>query len=928
MSVNSVRAEMTRVVREAFENNNGEIDADGMKAVIDEAKKFRLGSREVEAVLQPGAYLDGFDLDGIRFTPEAYKLAESLAADHGVDLFPELPNAKPTAAAPTPDAPSEASLRDNFNAAMAKGKDLGEIKDWSVDTAGANVKFSTTSAGRTWPALVLDKREFKDPGARDIVKDNADAFKGVKTVEDFKAALDGVLTKESAYFAAEGVDVKNPNEGFGIRNIRRKAFVDSLHNQAIGLTDLGGADATKAKGIVEGASIGLVSGVDYDMKVGSHTNYWPYWNNYAPPLEKMLEQTEEGTDAHLQIKNRLRDIYRRKTHKNSWGRSINERNFESTIRLALVHNPKFTAGSGHRVSIADGSTPFAPKYELLTVKATGLPEGMEKYAGLQVVRDTDANKTLRFDYMGEGDSEQATLAKSMVGKAVPDELKSHIDASSLSSDDLDGLTMRDFVTGEKARKDISMDWDSNGSINVAAINIGWWGHCHNEAPLNAMDIDPNKDVKFYRANRGVDAEKALNTYSSEDAWDIAGAFVSDHEGRPEWAVASTGRATYSVDETEFVGSRNDGSHSLSLHLPGGRSLDVDAEVRSLTNVDGKGLDPKSIFRENLENDDGSFSSNGQHISTEKGDTITIDVTKHSMSLATEYYTFGSDGYPVKKDGSVTLDPAKDEFVKLSEEMSRSGGGLGGTITEHHYNAKTEEYYTVTKKVSADNNFAPTETDRSEPVTVSKLTHTTETEYDSPQEIYEFFMNNPGMAKTYDTSSDKAVWNYPVNREKLDMTNEVVKEENGRDFTYRTFNLAYETMGGPNKSQKFILKFNEAGKIVDSCALDPMPDFAYRNDHWESAPVTTDSQGRTAFNVMALDKGYLLSEGGNSFDDIVTDMWHTQATLLYASLSDETPEGQAFIFQTQDGKIISFNSQEDFNAAVEADKSLRSTEANP
>ena len=87
MSVNSVRAEMTRVVREAFENNNGEIDADGMKAVIDEAKKFRLGSREVEAVLQPGAYLDGFALDGIRFTPEAYKLAESLATDHGVDLF-------------------------------------------------------------------------------------------------------------------------------------------------------------------------------------------------------------------------------------------------------------------------------------------------------------------------------------------------------------------------------------------------------------------------------------------------------------------------------------------------------------------------------------------------------------------------------------------------------------------------------------------------------------------------------------------------------------------------------------------------------------------------------------------------------------------------------------------------------------------------
>lgn len=925
MSVNSVRAEMTRVVREAFENNGGEISADGMKAVIDEASKYRLGSREIEAVLQPGAYLDGFDLDGIRFTPEAYKIAEGFASTHGVDLFPDLPNAKPTASAPTPDAPSEASLRDNFNAAMAKGKDLGDMKDWSVDTAGANVKFATTSAGRTWPALVLDKRVFTDPGARDVVSAHVEAFKGVKTLENFKEVLSDVMAKEAGFFKAEGVDVKNQNEGFGIRNLRRKAFVEGLHNQAIGMTELSGADATKAKGLVEGASIELVNGVDYDMQVGSHTNYWPYWDNYAPPLEKMLAQTEEGTDAHFQIKNRLRDIYRRKTHKSSWGREINERNFESSIKMALIHNPQFTAGEGQRVSLAQGSTTFDPQYELLTVKSDGLPAELEKYAGLQIVRDTDANKTLRFDYMGDGDGYQAVLAKTLVGKKIPDGLKDLIDSKALSASDLDGLTMREFVSGEKARKNISMDWDGNGSINVAAINIGWWGHCHNEAPLNAMDIDPDKDVKFYRANRGVDASKALTNYTTDDAWDIAGAFTSDHEGSPEWAVASTGRATYGVDDTEFVGARNDGSHYLNMTLPNGRTLNIDAEVMSLKGADGKNLNPKSIFRDNLENDDGSFSTNPQHLSTVKGDNVTIDVAKSTMRLSTEYYSFGSDGYPMKKTGSVSLDPTKDEFVKISEDISR-GSGLGGTITEHHYNAKTEEYYSVTKSVNEADGFEAKETGRTDAVTVGKLTHTTETEYDSPQEIYEFFMDNPGMAKTYDTSSGKAVWNYPVNREKLSVTNEVTKEENGRDFTYRTFSLAYETMGGPNKTQSFILKFNEAGKIVDSCALDPMPDFAYRNDHWESAPVTTDSSGRTAFNVMALNKGYLLNQGGNSFDDIVTDMWGTQATLLYASLTDETPAGQAYIFETQDGKIISFENEGDFKSAVDADTKLRESEA--
>ena len=96
-----------------------------------------------------------------------------------------------------------------------------------------------------------------------------------------------------------------------------------------------------------------------------------------------------------------------------------------------------------------------------------------------------------------------------------------------------------------------------------------------------------------------------------------------------------------------------------------------------------------------------------------------------------------------------------------------------------------------------------------------------------------------------------------------MTKEITKEESGVTYTYRTFNLDYDSMGGPDKDQDFILKFNEAGKIVDSCATDPMPDFAYRNDHWVCAPITTDRQGRTVFNVMALDKGYLLRDGGGT-----------------------------------------------------------------
>ena len=47
----------------------------------------------------------------------------------------------------------------------------------------------------------MDRREFKDPAPRDLVSDNSEAFKGVKTLEEFKTVLDGILEKEAGYFA-------------------------------------------------------------------------------------------------------------------------------------------------------------------------------------------------------------------------------------------------------------------------------------------------------------------------------------------------------------------------------------------------------------------------------------------------------------------------------------------------------------------------------------------------------------------------------------------------------------------------------------------------------------------------------------------------------------------------------------------------------
>ena len=918
---------MTEAARDAIDNNEGVFTAAAYERIATAALGVNSTLSDVEraSLAQPREYLvaAGIDVDALHFEPAIIERARTFVTGEGT--------APLTGLSTSVEAPTIESLMTQFNRMMETGKDLGSYSDWSLKTPGADVKFSTTASGRDWPALVLDTRTFEDPKpARDIVSENKAAFEAVTNPAEFQSAIDTILSSETDYFSAEDLGSDSANLKYGVANLRRKAFLTALRSSAIDATSITGGDKARARGVAEGVSIKMATGIDYQMEVGSHTNYWPYWSNYAAPLEKMLEQEEVGSAGYHQIKNRLNDINRRKTHNDSWKREVNERNFESSVKMSLVYSPNFTVGSGHRLSQTEDSTTFNPHYELITINKAGLPEEFAEYAGVQVYRDTNASKTLRVDFMGKGDSATEVFARSLTGKKIPEELNDHLTTRRLTEKDAESFTLRKFQAGEKARKNISFDWGSNGNINVAPTNVGWWGHCHNEAPLNAMAIDPQKAVSFYRADRGVDASKALANYTAADAWDIAGAFTSDHEGRPAWNSLSTGRAT-GVDSTSFVGTRNNGLHELNIKLEGGRSFNIDAEVISLKDASGKSQDPKAIFRENVENEDGGFDKNPMHLKTnaQKDDQITIDVAGCTMNLSTKYVTFDAQGNPTERTGSVKLDPAEDKFVKVTEKIARRNpGAQGGEILEQYYNAKTKEYYSITQKVNEENGYKREEVSRSETSAVSGLEHTTETEYDSVEVIFDYFMDNPGLPKTYDTSPDAPVWNYPVDREKLDLLTETTVKENGHDYTYRTFNLLYSTMGGPeDQNQKFIIKFNEQGKIVDTCALDPMPDFAYRQDHWTAAPVTSDNRGGTAYNVMALSKGYLLRQGGNSISDVETKLWEQEAALLFASLSDDTAEGHAYVFQKTDGSIISFADKASFHKAVEADKALRKAEAN-
>ena len=470
-----------------------------------------------------------------------------------------------------------------------------------------------------------------------------------------------------------------------------------------------------------------------------------------------------------------------------------------------------------------------------------------------------------------------------------------------------------------ARRGISGDWNRSGGIDLTPIEIGWWGHCHNEAPLNAMGIDPKRGVTLYRAERGIARDRALQAFTADDVWDLFGALAADHEAG--YATrGSLGLREAQVEVTKFVGSRNDGGHwfLLELERQGARRIRIDAEVTKLwhkSDPSQRYERPEDRFRRDLPDDDGGFAPNPDWIAAEVDDEdeITIDCLGRRLAFVATYVTFDDAGDRAEVKASVELDPTRDAWVKIAEEIL-DAGPRGGRLAEHWYNAKLAHYRRTLVEVGAGG--ARRETQRDPEVPVARAIAQQETAYDSVIDIHDFVTKNMGLPFTFDTSSGLAVWNYPVSRVRIDRTREVTRVEDGASFHYASYRLRYTTMGGPKGDARYLIKRDDDGNAVRALALDPMPDFAFRNEYWVCAPVTADAHGDPAYNLQALQAGYLTDK---QRETIVPDLWRRQAAICYASLAAPGSGHTVYAFETTDGDVRIFPDAASFRAAVDADQ---------
>jgi len=865
MSTYGVRTRFVALLAES----GGAVTAASYRALCDYAAERGFTAGELRALLRPADYLEaskilrarGVGLADVHLDAQAWDVAQALAARFAIEpIFDRLPNARPTVAAPIP-APTAPPLG---------GRPLPDPATWTVTTPGATVRFAVTVDRQSVPAVVFTLPTWTDPAPPPDLGPARAALAASRDLAAVGRALDAAIVAARPYLDAVDQPTLRGNARWGIEDQRRRVWFDAA---AAALAGAGLSAEVRARlpALLARAKEGLLCDRDYPMEVGSHENYWPYWKNFRGALEKCLAQTAPGTAEAQQLRNRLDEIWTRKTV-TTLRRDVDEKDLERSTGMALCLRQPYADQPGPRVSLAKGSLPTQPRYEVLTTA-----DGRAAY------RDGDAV------YLDVHPRVAVADASTVTARPVAAEQ----------------LGLRPLAPGEPARAGVPFDWNRDGQIALGAIDISWWGHCHNEAPLNAMAIDPRRPVELYRADPRLPPERRLQHYSAEDLWDVAGALTADHEDG--YAVRGPYRfRPTEVEVTKFVGSRNDGGHWILVEpsQPGARRIRIEAEVTALwhrSNPAERYPDPAARFRRDLPDDEGGFAPNPDWIAAEVSDDdeITVEALGRKVSLRTRFVTFGADGGRVEAQTAVTLDPTIDGYHKLADEIVAVTAS-GGRVAEHWYNPKTQTYYQVQAEVTGARRV---ELSRSAPGPVRALRLRQETVYDSVIDLHDFVTKNMGLPLVFDTSSGLAVWNYPVNFVRLDRVSERERVEEGQPVSYTRYRLRYRTMGGPAGDTHYIIKRDAAGNAVRAVAEHPMPDFAFRNETWVCAPMAPDASGAAAINLGALAGGYLTDKAG---ERMITAMWRRLGALLYVSLSAGRGTEPVRLYEDADGGLRIFD----------------------
>ena len=749
--------------------------------------------------------------------------------------------------------------------------------DRSVTTSGASITFSTHVGERDLndvPALIIDARiiEDTDPEERSLTSEK---LKEVTSLDSLEAIVSEFYYDNIDYLEAD--DLANGNKALATAGSRKKFLFDAI-TSSLALTGLSEEDYPKARRFLKAFEEETYMGRYIEFDTAELDTYHPY----EEPFDKGLKKLEALAPPGFERDNITHELNYIIDRKSQFGQGpINERNAETTLHLRPVDRDN----DNQAISVATDSTnPQRPTYVLINVNKDNLPEGMEEFAGRAALRGAEGF------YFDKSDD------------PVPVELHEHLSEKSASNN----LGLRRFEGAEVPRANFPYDWDRNGAIDVDTIDTSWWGHCHIEASLAALDIKAGADVTVFDTR-----SKAVKTFGDTDINDLLFAML---DASSYADIATSEGAT--AGKTTFVGNRNDttgGKH------PGDKLfLEVDGVEHSFSfsvtslfdpNDSGETVNVDEIFSPTVLRDGIRFEKNPAFQSLRDSDWSVINGERKLIGKV-EYLDVSVSGALERQSVEITLDPTNPSKEPVLLGGVVQGGGYPPEVTKFYLNEITGnlESRDFSPEQQEDGTFkmVPVSEEATIVGAVSNKLLARELVKESIIPLHEHALNaaRRGVSFVTEKSSGNAVWNYGTDSLKIG------KLRHDGDFT--KYYIALNTQGGM-KRWTYILQSDQDGNPIAAHALRKPADFVWRAEHSVAAPLFRGEDGRLLYNESAYERGFLLdSEGELNVEGM--SFFRYASDVIYASLR-ESETGNQYVVIDDDGELYFYDDVEAYKAEV-------------
>jgi len=749
--------------------------------------------------------------------------------------------------------------------------------DRSVTTSGASIKFSTHVGERDLndvPALIIDARIIEDTDAEELSL-TPEKISEMTDLDTLEAIVSEFYDDNCDYLEAD--DVEGQNKALASAGSRKKSLFDSI-TKNLSLTGLSEADYPAARRFLKSFEEETYMG----RYIGFDTAELDTYHPYAEPFDKGLKKLEALAPPGFERENITHELNYVIDRKSKFGQgAINERNAETTLSLRPVDRDN----DNQAISLATDSTnPQHPTYVVINVNKDGLPEGMEEFAGKAVIRGAEG---FCFDKSDD---------------LIPAELNEHLSEKSASSN----LGLRRFEEAEVPRANFPYDWDSNGAIDVDTIDTSWWGHCHIEASLAALDVKAGADVTVFDTR-----SKAVKTFGDTDINDLLFAML---DASSYADIQTSQQAT--AGKTTFVGNRND---TTGGQRPGDKLfLEVDGVERSFSisvtslfdpNDSSESIDADDSFSPTVLTDGIRFEKNPAFQSLRDSDWSVINGERKLIGEV-EYLDVSTSGALERQSVEITLDPANpsEEPVLLGSVVQR--GGYLPNVTKYYLNEITGnlETRTFSPEQQQDGTYkmVPVSEEATVEGAVSSKLLGRELVKESIIGLHEHAINaaRRGVSFVTEKSAGNAVWNYGTDSLKLK------KVRQDGDFT--KYSIALDTQGGM-KRWKYILQSDQNGNPIAAHALREPADFVWRPERSVAAPLFRGEDGRLLFNQSAYERGFLL-DGEGKLNVEGMSFFRYASDVIYASLSDSGKDNQ-YVVIADDGELYFYDDVEAYKAEV-------------